>query len=137
MKTKRPPNAMSSILHKSGVRPTRQRLALAALLFDGTHKHMTADDIHSALVKNKTPMALATVYNTLRHFTASGLVHQVCYECRVYFDTNVEFHHHMYDRITGQLYDVPEKHVHIARLPPLPSGRRLDRIDVMIHLQSE
>ncbi|HEU0118710.1 MAG TPA: Fur family transcriptional regulator [Alphaproteobacteria bacterium] len=128
---------VTELLQRSGIRPTRQRTALARYLFDGCDKHMTAEQVHAAMRKAKTGVSLATVYNTLHQFTEAGLMHQVVIDSnRVYFDTNIHDHHHFFDETTGMLHDVPAKHVHISRLPKLPAGRELDRVDVVIRLRA-
>lgn len=124
------------LLQAAGIRPTRQRLALAAVLFDGMPKHMTAEQVHAAIRKTKARVSLATIYNALHQFTAVGLLREVLVDSnRVYFDTNVDRHHHFFDEKTGRLEDIPASAVRIARLPKVPSGRRLDRVDVIIRLR--
>ncbi len=137
MKAKKQHGHPEAILQAAGIRPTRQRTALAALLFDGCDKHMTAEQIHAAVRKTKARVALATVYNTLHQFTAAGLLHEVMIDSnRVYFDTNIGNHHHFFDEATGELHDIPADNIHIARLPKTPPGRKLDRVDVIIRLRA-
>jgi Fur family iron response transcriptional regulator len=52
-------------LRAAGLRPTRQRLALARLLFDGGDRHVTAEHLHSEAQARLIRVSLATVYNTL------------------------------------------------------------------------
>jgi Fur family iron response transcriptional regulator len=137
MKVNKQHDHSRTLLQAAGIRPTRQRAALAALLFDGCDKHMTAEQVHAAAFKQKANMSLATVYNTLHQFTEAGLLHEVMIDSsRVYFDTNTHAHHHFFDEATGELHDIPAKNVHIARLPKMPTGRKLDRVDVIIRLRS-
>lgn len=123
-------------LQAAGIRPTRQRMALADLLFDGCDKHMTAEQIHDTLVKSRARVALATVYNTLHQFTAAGLLHQVVIDSnQIYFDTNTGSHHHFFDQSTGELHDIPADHIHIAKLPKAPKGRTIADVEVIIRLR--
>ena len=56
-------------LGRAGLRPTRQRLALAGLLVgDGQDRHITAESLFAAAVDAGEKVSLATVYNTLRAF---------------------------------------------------------------------
>lgn len=127
----------TALLQAVGLRSTRQRLALAGLLFDGTHKHMTAEQVHAAVSKGKNPVSLATVYNTLHQFTDAGLLRQIVIDStRIYFDTNIDAHHHFFDETSGQLHDVPADTVRIAQLPKIPRGSTLDRVDVIIRVRS-
>ncbi|MEQ9349075.1 MAG: transcriptional repressor, partial [Alphaproteobacteria bacterium] len=53
----------------AGLRPTRQRLALAGLLFSGPLRHVTAESLHGECQERGVTVSLATVYNTLHQFT--------------------------------------------------------------------
>ncbi|MGB4102082.1 MAG: iron response transcriptional regulator IrrA [Alphaproteobacteria bacterium] len=124
------------LLRAAGVRPTRQRLLLGQLLFDGNHKHVTAEQMHAVAGRRAQPISLATVYNNLHQFTAAGLLREVVVDAtRVYFDTNVGTHHHFYDPETGRLVDVPAEAVQIKRVPLPPAGRVIDQINVIIRLR--
>src|SRR5262245_7982586 len=84
-------------LRKAGLRPTRQRLALAQLLFGRGDRHVTAEGLHEEAVGAGMPVSLATVYNTMHQFTAAGLLREVTVDgTRTYFDTNTGDHHHFY-----------------------------------------
>ena len=61
-------------LKKAELRPTRQRLALGKLLFDGGDRHVTAEHLHDEAMRQGIRVSLATVYNTLNQFTAVGLL---------------------------------------------------------------
>ena len=130
------PDHLPSLLQAAGLRPTSQRMALARVLFDGCDKHMTAEQIHAAVRKNRTHVSLATVYNALHKFTAAGLLRQVLIDSScVYFDTNVGSHYHFFDPETGALHDIPAAEIKIARLPKPPRGKRIKDIDVIIRLR--
>ncbi|MBI1273715.1 MAG: transcriptional repressor [Alphaproteobacteria bacterium] len=126
-----------AVLRHAGLRPTRQRVALAQLLFDGMDKHVTAEELHrAACAVSGTALSLATVYNALHQFTAAGLLRQVTVDgTRVYFDTNTGSHHHFFDTATGALTDVEASAVKLARLPDAPKGRTVERVDVVIRLK--
>lgn len=123
-------------LKQAGLRPTRQRLALAKLLFDPGNRHITAEQLHAEAQGANVRVSLATVYNTLHQFTEQGLLREVVVEAgRSYFDTNTGDHHHFYFEATGELQDVAGSAVEVARLPSPPAGQRLERVDVVIRLQ--
>ena len=63
-------------LRAAGLRPTRQRIELAAHLFRGPDRHVTAEDLHDEVVTSGIKVSLATVYNTLHQFTEAGLLRQ-------------------------------------------------------------
>ena len=52
-------------LRHAGLRPTRQRMALAELLFHGGDRHVSAESLHGEALAARVPVSLATVYNTL------------------------------------------------------------------------
>jgi Fur family iron response transcriptional regulator len=122
-------------LRGAGLRPTRQRLALARLLFEKGNRHVTAEDLHSEALAAKVHVSLATIYNTLHQFTAAGLMREVVVEPgRSYFDTNVMDHHHFYFESDGSLADIPSTQVAVTSIPPPPAGTEVGRVDVVIRL---
>lgn len=123
-------------LRNAGLRPTRQRLALADCLFSKGERHITAEQLHTEALANKVSVSLATVYNTLHQFTRAGLMRElVVGSSRSYFDTNTSHHHHMYDEDTGALEDVPGDSVTLTTLPPAPHGMSVSRVDVVIRVK--
>ena len=130
-------NAVPARLRSAGLRPTRQRLALATLLFgDGRDRHVTAEQLHAEARRDGAKVSLATVYNTLNQFTAAGLLREVVVEAgRSYFDTNVSDHHHFFLVDSGSLVDIAGEHVAVATLPEAPHGTTVERVDVIIRLR--
>lgn len=125
-------------LQQVGLRPTRQRLALARLLFDKADRHVTAEQLHGEATDAEVRVSLATVYNTLHQFTDAGLLREVVVEAgRSYFDTNVADHHHFFFEGSGNLQDIPSESVTVAHLPQAPAGTRVARVDVIIRLMPE
>jgi Fur family iron response transcriptional regulator len=110
-------------------------MALARMLFDHGNRHVTAEELHAEARDAGVSVSLATVYNTLNQFTASGLLREVVVEPgRTYFDTNTSGHHHFFFEESGAIRDIPEDQVKISRLPPLPQGAQLSRVDVVVRL---
>ena len=133
--TERPFTRVISLLQGAGLRPTRQRMALARLLFEGSDRHVTAEELHMEAKAAGISVSLATIYNTLNQFTESGLLREVVVEPgRAYFDTNTSGHHHFFFEATGAIRDISENEVTIARLPALPEGTELSRIDVVVRV---
>ena len=135
MANQRPYSGLIERLKSVGLRPTRQRLALARLLQDGGDRHLSAEQLHEEALAAKVRVSLATVYNALHQFTAAGLLREVVVEPgRSYFDTNVEDHHHFYFEDSGRLEDIPGDQVSLTNLPKPPKGSRLSRVDVIIRV---
>src|SRR6202162_790737 len=125
-------------LRAAGLRPTRQRLALARLLLENGNRHVTAEQLHSEAQVAAIPVSLATVYNTLHQFIDRGILRELVVEPgRSYFDTNLDDHHHFYCESTGRLQDIPGELVMVGRLPQPPAGAEISRIDVVIRIRQE
>lgn len=125
-------------LRQAGLRPTRQRLALAKLLFQHGHRHLTAENLHAEAEGAHVRVSLATVYNTLHQFTAAGLLRSVTVEgSKGYFDTNTVDHHHFYCEGDGRLVDIDGSGIRVAGLPPPPSGATVERVEVIVRLKSK
>src|SRR3546814_2964844 len=107
MSKDRPYSALVQRLKAAGLRPTRQRLALAKLLFEapgGCDRHMTAEQLHAEAVADNVRVSLATIYNSLHQFTEAGLLREVVVESgRSYFETNVTDHHNFYNEGSERL----------------------------------
>jgi len=125
-------------LREVGLRPTRQRVALAKLLFDTEDRHVTAEQLHSEAVAAAIPVSLATVYNTLHQFTDAGLLREVVVEPgRSYFDTNIDDHHHFFCESSGMLQDIPGNMLAVGQLPSPPDGAEIRRVDVIIRIRRD
>ena len=123
-------------LRDAGLRPTRQRLALAKLLFDGHDRHVTAEMLYEEAGILSASVSLATVYNTLHQFTDVGLLREVVVDSgRTYFDTNTSDHYHFFHEEDGRLEDVPLDAVEITSLPQAPAGKEYSRVAVVIHVK--
>ncbi|WP_028796256.1 MULTISPECIES: iron response transcriptional regulator IrrA [Thalassobaculum] len=134
--TSRPFAAAVDTLRGAGLRPTRQRLSLARLLFDGADRHVTAEQLHSQAERDGVRVSLATVYNTLHQFTDAGLLREVVVEAgRSYFDTNTQGHHHFFEAETGRLIDIPADQVSIGSLPSAPPGAEIERVDLIVRVR--
>lgn len=135
MAKQRPYSALIERLKAAGLRPTRQRLALARLLQDGGDRHLSAEQLHEEALAAEVRVSLATVYNALHQFTAAGMLREVVVgPGRSYFDTNVKDHHHFYFEDSGRLEDIPGDQVSLSSLPKPPKGSRLSRVDVVIRV---
>ncbi|MFN4102223.1 MAG: iron response transcriptional regulator IrrA [Pararhodobacter sp.] len=124
-------------LTDAGLRPTRQRLALAALLVgDGENRHVTAESLFAAATGSGEKVSLATVYNTLRAFCEAGLLNEITVDAsRSYFDTRIDDHPHFFWEDSQRLTDAPSDQLEILRLPAPPEGCEVARVDVVIRLR--
>jgi len=126
------------LLRTAKLRPTRQRLALARLLFEKGDRHVTAEQLHGEAQAASVRVSLATVYNTLHQFIGAGLLREVVVDPgRSYFDTNVSDHHHFFHEDCGRLQDIPGERLGVAELPAPPAGTQIRRVDVIIRVNPE
>ena len=127
----------SEWLARADLRPTRQRVTLAALLVgDGQDRHVTAESLHAAAKDTGESVSLATVYNTLKAFCDAGLMQEVTVDgTRSYFDTRMDDHPHFFWEDAAHLTDAPAEELRIARLPKAPDGAEVVSVDVVIRLR--
>lgn len=130
------PPSVRAILNASGLRPTRQRLALASLLFAKGNRHVSAEMLHEEAIAKRVPVSLATVYNTLHQFTGAGLLREVAVDAsRTYFDTNICDHQHFFIEDEGRVMDISGGKVGIDQMPEIPDGMEISRVDIVIRLR--
>ena len=123
-------------LRKYGLRPTRQRVALAHLLFAKGDRHLTVEELHEEAVTAGVPVSLATVYNTLHQFTEARMIRVLAVEgAKTYFDTNVSDHHHFFVEGENEVLDIPVNNLQIGNLPEPPEGMEIAHVDVVIRLR--
>ncbi|MGZ5889988.1 MAG: iron response transcriptional regulator IrrA [Hyphomicrobium sp.] len=129
------PRSVSQLLKQAGLRPTRQRMALGTLLFEGGDRHVTAELLHAEAVAVGHHVSLATVYNTLHQFKRAGLLRELAINgSKGYFDTNTSNHNHFFIEADGELHDIPSDAIRVDGVPTPPEGMRISHIDVVVRL---
>lgn len=130
------PTPVRARLAAAGLRPTKQRVALAELLFARGNRHLAAEDLHNEATQAGFVVSLATVYNALHQFNEAGLLRVLAVEgTRTYFDTNVSDHHHFFIEETNEVIDLPSTGVSVGNIPAPPEGMEIANIDVVIRLR--
>jgi Fur family iron response transcriptional regulator len=125
-----------AMLRQAGLRPTRQRMALAEILFAHGNRHISAESLHDDAVTRRVPVSLATIYNTLHQFTEAGLLREVAVDgSKTYIDTNTEDHHHFFVEDDNEVMDIPAGQMGVGRIPDPPEGYEISRIDVVVRLR--
>ena len=120
----------------AGLRPTRQRLSLASLLFAKGDRHLTAEELHEEAQGAGVAVSLATVYNTLHQFTEAGMLRILAVEgARTYFDTNTSDHHHFFIEGDNTVLDIATGPVSVSNVPEPPEGMEIANIDIIIRLR--
>jgi len=129
---------VTGMLRNAGLRPTRQRVSLAEILYSKGDRHVTAEHLHEEAVDADVPVSLATVYNTLHQFTEAGLLREVAIEGnKTYFDTKVSDHHHFFIEGENEVIDIPSDSVRIGQLPDIPEGMEVVHVDVVVRLRKK
>ena len=133
-----PVHELRAKLRLSGLRPTRQRVALGWLLYAKGDRHMTAEHLYEEATAKRVPVSLATVYNTLHQFTQAGLLREIAIDgSKTWFDTNVSDHHHFLIEETNALMDIPGAQIEVGALPTVPEGMEVARVDVIVRLKKK
>jgi Fur family iron response transcriptional regulator len=127
---------LTAVLRMAGLRPTRQRVALAELLFAGPHRHVSAEQLHAEADEAKVNVSLATIYNSLHQFREAGLLREVAIDAsRSYFDTDTSDHHHFYIEDEQRVVDIPSSSIVIQNLPEPPRGMEITHVDVVVRVK--
>ena len=126
---------IARLLEGAGLRPTRQRVALATLLFGSGDRHVNAEMLHEEAVRSGVRVSLATVYNTLHQFVRAGLLREIAIGGqRAYFDTNTSNHNHFFVEAEGRLVDIAGNAIRVDGLPEPPPHLKISHIDVVVRL---
>ncbi|MDH5377484.1 MAG: transcriptional repressor [Gammaproteobacteria bacterium] len=122
-------------LREHQIAPTQQRVEIAQILL-AAHQHMSAEQLLEQVNVERNKVSKATVYNTLGLFARKGLVKEVIIDpTKVYYDSNVDQHHHFYNMDTGELIDIDASSVELGQLPTAPSGTKAENYEVIIRLR--
>lgn len=128
---------IAGFLQRHGIYPTSQRVIITRLLFEKC-THLSAEDVFRLVNEDNRHVSKATVYNTLGLLAKKGVVREVIADpTRIFYDPNTQPHHHFFDVTTGELTDISADQIHVSSLPPLPSGARLEGVDVIIRLRPD
>ncbi len=131
-------SSISSFLINHGIKPTRQRVAIATHLFE-KDQHLSADIILDKVNKDSTisTVSKATVYNTLKLFVDEGILREVAIDPeRILFDTNTKDHHHILNVDTGEIRDIEPLQIDTSSLPEL-LGEKLDSVDLILKVRNQ
>lgn len=131
--------SMDEQLRNAGLRPTRQRVALANLIFARGDRHLSAEELHEEAVMADVPVSLATVYNTLHQFTEAGMLRIIAVEgAKTYFDTNASDHQHFFLEGENMVFDIPHGdrgQPTVANMPDAPEGMEIVNVDIIVRLR--
>ena len=124
-------------LRASGLRPTKQRLAICKILFDREETfHFTIEKLKIIAEKySKKKISLATLYNTVHAFKEKGYLKEISLKRnKTFFDTNTKHHHHFYDERMSQLIDIKDNNILVGNLPKTPNGKKIKSVEVLVKI---
>ncbi|MCP5141569.1 MAG: transcriptional repressor [Chromatiales bacterium] len=128
-------DAILARLRACGISPTAQRVEIARALLSRP-QHLSADQVLAVVNRERSSVSKATIYNTLALFAEKGLVREVIVDpSRVFYDSNTEPHHHLYQVEDGALSDIALNSIALDGLPALPEGMEIDRVDVIVRVR--
>ena len=123
-----------AMLRDAGITPTHQRVKIGEVLF-ACKQHFSAEQVLAAVNQDDSEVSKATVYNTLGVFAQHGLLREVIVDpSKVFYDSNLSKHHHLYFSDSGKLEDIDEKSIEISKLPELPNDLQIEDVDVIIRV---
>jgi len=129
-------NKVSRKLNEHNIRPTKQRMTLAKLLFEKGKRHISAEELYSEVKEDHRKISLATVYNTLKQFTKLGLVKEVVVDQnKSHYCTNTQSHYHLYIEDEDKLIDIPKENINLDT-SSIPACLSLHDIDVIVRIRT-
>ena len=126
-------------LRASGLRPTKQRVAICKVLFDRKETfHFTIDKLKKIIEKNTNgKISLATLYNTIHAFKNNGYLKEILlHGNKTFFDTNSKNHHHFFDQQTGDLFDIKDEDILLSKMPAAPKGKKIKNVEVTVSIEN-
>ena len=127
-------------LRESGLRPTRQRLKIAEVLFSPEKTfHFTINDL-SKMIEEKLSqkISLATIYNTVHAFKKKGHLKEISINSdKSYFDTNISEHHHFFDEDTNELIDCSSDDIDSVNVKKNITGKKIKSVEVLIKVATD
>ena len=123
-------------LLNNGIRPTKQRMILARLLFENGDRHISAEEIYIELKKQDRKISLATIYNTLKQFTNIGLLKEITIDQnKSIYCTNHDAHYHILIEDENKIIDIPQKNIDL-NIPQIPACLSLHNIDIIVRVRT-
>ena len=129
-------NKAINTLIKNNIRPTKQRMILAKILFEKGRRHISAEQLYDEVKQDQRKISLATIYNTLKQFSHYGLIREIVVDQnKSLYCTNNESHYHLYIEDEGKIVDIPTKNIDL-NIPAIPACLKLHNIDVIVRIRT-
>ena len=129
-------NQAIKTLSNNKIRPTKQRMILAKLLFEKGDRHISAEEIYNEVQKEDRKLSLATIYNTLNQFTKLGLLKElVIDQNKSIYCTNHDPHYHLYIENEAKIIDIPAKNIDL-NISEIPACLNFHDIDIIVKVRT-
>jgi Fe2+ or Zn2+ uptake regulation protein len=113
------PTAASSLLSSHGLRPSRARVLILALLAR-RREHLTTQGIHRILENGGYKLGAATIYQNLNRLAHEGLVRRLIGpDGLARFEANLSPHHHLLCVECGRIVDAGLNERSLRHLNPV------------------
>ena len=123
-------------LENGGLRPTKQRMVLAKLLFEKGKRHVSAEELYDEVRKENRKISLATVYNTLKQFTKLGIIKEIVVDQnKSLYCNDYKSHYHLYIEDEGKVVDIPTENINL-NVPSIPACLSLHNVDVIVRVRT-
>ena len=123
-------------LENGGLRPTKQRMVLAKLLFEKGKRHVSAEELYDEVRKEDRKISLATVYNTLKQFTKLGIIKEIVVDQnKSLYCNDYKSHYHLYIEDEGKVVDIPTENIDL-NVPSIPACLSLHNVDVIVRVRT-
>ena len=130
-------STLKEILREAKLRPTRQRLALGALIFGSGDRHFTAERIARQAQAMRPRLSIATVYNALGQFSNAGLLREIAvFGSTTWYDTKIGPHCHLFIEETGDLIDMPDTISATLCSLSVPDHFDVAGVDILVRVRS-
>lgn len=126
-----------ALLQQHGITPTQQRVHIARLLF-AKPRHVSAEQVLTLVNEGEIEqVSKATVYNTLNLFADKAILREIIVDpAKVFYDTNLDAHHHFFNVDTGELMDMAPEALEISGLPEAPAGTVPLGVEVIVRVRN-
>ena len=79
---------------------------------------------------------MATIYNTLKQFTAIGILREIVVDQnKSLYCNNKQSHYHLYIEDQGKIVDIPTQNIDL-NIPSMPACLQLHNIDVIVRIRT-
>lgn len=123
------------LLRRVKLRPTCQRMGLVKLIYGAGNRHLCAEDLFKEARESGLNLSLATVYNSLNQFKSAGILQEILTgDGRVYYDTTMSQHAHIFYQGRGAVEDIPPQDLTVSFSPALQEKAKNGVVEIVVRV---